>query len=112
MLCNCRLSDMAAEAVTVVVLVALLASVAQIVTAFGFALISVPSLGFVLDVQEVGGVGSILAVAAGVRRAGLRSGLVDATVALGGPGEAGIDATFRHFASGSRFMRSTPTVAG
>ena len=54
---------MAADTVTVVVLVALLASVAQSVTAFGFALISVPSMVFVLDVQDVVVVVSILALA-------------------------------------------------
>ena len=54
---------MAAEAVTVVILVALIASVAQSVTAFGFALISVPSMVFVLDVQDAVVVVSILALA-------------------------------------------------
>ena len=54
---------MAAEAVTVVILVALLASVAQSVTAFGFALISVPAMVFVLDVKDTVVVVSILALA-------------------------------------------------
>ena len=44
---------MAAATVTVVVLVALLASVSQSVTACGLALISVPPTVFVLDVQAV-----------------------------------------------------------
>ena len=54
---------MAAEAVTVVILVALLASVAQSVTAFGFALVSVPAMVFVLDVKDTVVVVSILALA-------------------------------------------------
>ena len=54
---------MGAEAITVVILVALLASVAQSVTAFGFALISVPAMVFVLDVQDAVVVVSILALA-------------------------------------------------
>ncbi len=54
---------MAVEAFVVVVGVALLASMAQSVTAFGFALISVPAMVFVLDVQDAVVVVSILALA-------------------------------------------------
>ncbi len=67
MLRNCGLwlipSAMAVDAVTVVIGVALLASVAQSVTAFGFALISVPCLVLVLDVKDTVVVVSLLALA-------------------------------------------------
>ena len=53
---------MSADAITVVILVALLASIAQSVTAFGFALISVPAMVFVLDVQDTVVVASLLAL--------------------------------------------------
>ncbi len=53
---------MAADAVTVVILVALLASMAQSVTAFGFALISVPAMVLVLDVKDTVVVVSLLAL--------------------------------------------------
>ena len=54
---------MATDAVIVVIGVALLASMAQSVTAFGFALISVPCLVFVLDVKDTVVVVSLLALA-------------------------------------------------
>ena len=53
---------MGADAITVVILVALLASIAQSVTAFGFALISVPCLVLVLDVKDTVVVVSLLAL--------------------------------------------------
>ena len=53
---------MAVEVIIVVVLVALLASVVQSVTAFGFALVSVPCLVLVLDVQDTVVVASLLAL--------------------------------------------------
>ncbi len=53
---------MAVDAITVVILVALLASVVQSVTAFGFALISVPCLVLVMDVQDTVVVASLLAL--------------------------------------------------
>ncbi len=57
---------MAAEAVIVVIGVALLASMAQSVTAFGFALISVPALVLVLDVKDTVVIVSLLALSSEV----------------------------------------------
>jgi uncharacterized membrane protein YfcA len=57
---------MAAEAAIVVIGVALLASRAQSVTAFGFALISVPCLVLVLDVKDTVVIVSLLALSSEV----------------------------------------------
>lgn len=57
---------MAADTASVVIGVALLASLAQGVTAFGFALISVPALVLVLDVKDTVVIVSLLALASEV----------------------------------------------